>query len=417
VFDPALIDEQVLIVAATSDAAVNRQVADAARAAHRLCNVVDDGATSTFIVPAVVDRSPVIVAVGSGGQAPVLARIIRQRLEQWLPARLGRLAAWAGGWRARVRKRLPDIDARRAAWEKLLTGPAAAAVLRGDEREADECAGALLDDPGATSRTGCAWLVGAGPGDPALISVRGLQAIEQADVILHDRLVHPELLRAARREAEIICVGKTGHGPSTSQDDINALLLSRVGAGRRVCRLKGGDPFVFGRGGEEALALAQAGMPFEVVPGITAANGCGAAARIPLTHRGVATAVTLVTAQATPGATEPDWRALAALGQTLVVYMGGRRIAVIADELVRHGRSSATPAAVIVAGTGASEQVISGTLADIGARASACAPAASPSLLIVGETVALADLLSGQAQADQAECTASLARAPAALVG
>jgi uroporphyrin-III C-methyltransferase / precorrin-2 dehydrogenase / sirohydrochlorin ferrochelatase len=388
-FDPALVRNHLLVVAATSNRAVNQQVADAARADLRLCNVVDDGAASTFIVPAIVDRSPVIIAVSSGGRAPVLSRLLRQRLEEWLPARLGKLADWAGIWRERARRRFPDISSRRAFWEQVLAGPPAARFIRGDEPGAEALTTAIFASDYTPPPTGRAWLVGAGPGDPALISVRGLRILEQADVVLHDRLVAPELLRAARREAEIICVGKTGGGSSASQDDINRLLVTRVRAGHKVCRLKGGDPLIFGRGGEEALALAAAGLPFEIVPGITAASGCSATAGIPLTHRGLATAVTLVTAQGSPGGEEPDWQRLAALGQTLVIYMGGRRIEEIAGALVRCGRAAGTAATLIIDGTGPEEQVVTGTLENIAARSARCRRL-SPGLLIVGETAALA---------------------------
>jgi uroporphyrin-III C-methyltransferase/precorrin-2 dehydrogenase/sirohydrochlorin ferrochelatase len=393
-FEPELIRDHVLVIAATSDPGVNRRVAEVARAKRRLCNVVDDGMASTFIVPAIVDRSPIMVAVSSGGHAPVLSRLLRQDLEHRLAGRLGDLARWAGGLRQRVKLRFPDRRARLAFWERLLTGPAAERVLRGDEAGADTVTVTALDDASSRSTTGHAWLVGSGPGDPGLISVRGLRILEQADVVLHDRLVAPQLLRVARREAEIVCVGKTGGGAATSQDHINRLLVSRVRAGFRVCRLKGGDPLIFGRGGEEAQALAAAGLPFEIVPGITAASACAALAGIPLTHRGIASAVTLVTAQGARN-DEPDWARLAAPGQTLVIYMVGRRVAEVAARLMAHGRAAGTPAAVIVDGTGPRQRVLTGALADIGRR-SAGYRRLSPALLIVGETAAFAATLRPQ---------------------
>ncbi len=393
-FDPALVGANLLVVAATGDRATNQAVATAARAARRLCNVADDGAASSVIVPAIVDRSPLLVAISSGGQAPLLARALRQRLEQWLPQRLGALARWAGRWRATIRERVRDPAARRRVWEQLLDGAAAARVLDADEPGADALAAALLDAQPALPASGRAWLVGAGPGDPDLISVRGLQVLREADVVLHDRLINPQLLRAARREAEIVCVGKTGGGISTSQEDINRLLVSHVRAGRRVCRLKGGDPLIFGRGGEEALALAAAGLPFEIVPGITAASGCAAYAGIPLTHRGHAASVTLVTAQGAAGSGVPDWASLAAGAATLAIYMGGRRLEEVTADLLRHGRAGDTPAALVSNGTLPAQQTVIGTLADIAARSSACRNL-SPALLIVGETVALATTLGG----------------------
>ncbi len=397
-FDPALVPLQLLVIAATSDPAVNRAVAEAARVALRLCNVVDDPAISTCISPSIVDRSPLLIAVSSGGQAPVLARLVRQRLERWLPARLAVLASWAGGWRQRVKEALPDITARRRLWEDVLagvldarTGPAQA-VIDGRTAEADDALTRLLHDRGnAGESRGEAWIVGAGPGDPGLITSSGLHFLQHADVVLHDRLVAPALLAFARRDAELIDVGKTGGGASTSQAHINELLLARVRAGQRVCRLKGGDPYVFGRGSEEALALAAAGLPFRVVPGVTAASGCGAYAGIPLTHRHAAWAVTFVTAHL--GADEePDWQRLAALGQTLVVYMAGQRLPAVSDALRRHGRDPGTPVALVMGGTTDDQRVVTGTLGDIAGKA-ATAGVSSPAILYVGDVVALRERL------------------------
>ena len=394
-FDPTLVAQQLLVIAATDDHAVNRAVADTARQALRLCNVVDYPAASTYISPAVVDRSPLLIAVSSGGQSPVLARLIRQRLERWLPARLADLARWAGSWRERVQDAFPDVTARRHFWDDLLggvldarTGPAQD-LIEGRTADADRAIEARLQDAGGS--TGIAWLVGAGPGDAGLITVAGLHCLQHADVVLHDRLVSPELLAFARRDAELIDVGKTGGGPGAAQSDINALLVERVRAGQRVCRLKGGDPYVFGRGSEEALALTEADLPFRVYPGVTAASGCGAYAGIPLTHRDMAHAVTFVTASLRPDGEEPDWRRLAALDQTLVVYMAGRRIAEVADALERHGRAPDTPAAVVVRGTTAAQRTITGTLADIAATVARHSPAGvgSPAILYVGRVVGL----------------------------
>lgn len=399
-FDPALVQDALLVIAATSDPAVNRAVAAAAAAALRLCNVVDDPANSSYISPAVVDRSPLVIAVSSGGAAPVLARLVRQRLERWLPAGLGGLARWAGGWRERVQAALPDVTARRRLWEDVLggvldarTGPAQA-VVEGRTAAADADLARRLDRAGDLN-AGEAWLVGAGPGDPGLITANGLHCLQHADVVLHDRLVAPALLAFARRDAELIDVGKTGGGESTDQAAINRLLVERVRSGQRVCRLKGGDPYVFGRGGEEALALADAGLRFRVIPGVTAASGCGAYAGIPLTHRHLAPVATLVTAHAgtrsdaaEAAGPEPDWAALARPGQTLAVYMAGRSLATVADRLVGHGRAAATPAAVVLDGTGPGQRVVTGTLADIAAR-TAAAGLASPAILYVGEVVAL----------------------------
>lgn len=396
-FDATLIDVHLLVIAATSDRAVNHAVAAAAQKALRLCNVVDDPAHSSFISPAIVDRSPLIIAISSGGRAPVLARMLRQQLERWLPMRLGELAAWAGEWRDTIKARLPDIAARRRFWERAFSGTLSGHVLAGRMQAADEALQGALN--ARNDASGEAWLVGAGPGDPELLSLRGFHLLQHADVVLHDRLVAPELLAFARRDAELIDVGKTGGGPGTSQEQINALLLARVRAGKRVCRLKGGDPYVFARGSEEATVLARAGLRFQVIPGITAANGCGAYAGIPLTHRGLAQAVTFVTGHLAPDSAvagdDLNWAALAALKQTLVIYMSGRKLDVIAAELMAHGRKGETPAAVVIAGTTAQQRIIKGTLADIAQR-SADAGFGSPALLYVGEVVGLADHLGWQ---------------------
>ncbi|MCC5793102.1 MAG: uroporphyrinogen-III C-methyltransferase [Chromatiales bacterium] len=401
-FDPQLVETHLLVVAATGDSAVNATIAATARAAHRLCNVVDDGPLSSFINPAVIDRSPVIVALSSGGAAPVLVRRLRQQLEQWLPARLGVLARWAGSLRDQVRSALPGIDARRRFWEQLLEGPLAQRLLSGQAVDVQQDVEMLLGEAESAALPGEAWLVGAGPGDPGLLTLAGLRLLEQAEVILHDRLVSPEILALARRDAEFIDVGKTGGGPSTSQEAINRLLVERVRAGQRVCRLKGGDPYIFGRGGEEALALAAAGLPFRVIPGITAASGCAAYAGMPLTHRELASAVSFVSARLAPGAGDPDWAALAALDHTLAIYMPVARLADVAAALVRHGRPPGTPAALVEAGTTRAQRHVSATLEDIAGVATR-EQVGSPALLLVGPVVALAGQLGwwapGQAKA------------------
>lgn len=396
-FDASLVPAALLVIAATDDPATNHAVAAAARANLRLCNVVDDPAASTFISPSIVDRSPVVVAVSSGGQAPVLARMVRQQIERLLPLRLKDLGEWAGRWRATVRGRLPETAARRRFWERAFGGELGAQVLAGRMEAADAALEAALAGSNAPDAgVGEAWIVGAGPGDPELLTLRGFHLLQHADVVLHDRLAPPELLAYARRDAEIVNVGKTGGGPSMDQAQINGLLLSRVRAGKRVCRLKGGDPLVFGRGGEEAEALAGAGLPFQIIPGITAAAGCGAYAGIPLTHRGVAHAVSLVSGrlgdETSAPAGEPDWAALAAGDQTLVIYMAGQRLESVAAALVRHGRPARTPAALVMAGTTRTQQVVTGTLADIAERVSATG-LRSPALLYVGGVVELAAAL------------------------
>ncbi len=398
-FTPELIGTHWLIVAATGNRAVNEQVAIAATEALRFCNVVDDPELSSFIMPAVVDRSPIVIAVSTGGAAPVLARLLRQRIEDWLPARIDRLARWAGRRRITVKHRITDQLARLRFWENVLDGAAADALLNNDIERANRALDAEIEAAGNGAPPGVAWLVGAGPGDPGLLTRRGAELLRRADVVLYDRLVSPAIIALARRDTELIAVGKSPGGPSTSQQEIDATLVRLVGAGRRVCRLKGGDPFIFGRGGEEIAALARAGLTWEVVPGITAAAGCAAAAGIPLTHRGVAGAVTLVTGHAAAGGPEDsaDWAALGAGQQTLAIYMGVTRLEKICTRLVEFGRAPATPVAIVENGTTTAQRIIGGTLDTIVAHA-ANQQVTAPALLIVGDVVALADTLHWQTQ-------------------
>ncbi len=337
-----------LVIAATDDDEVNRSVAQAARAQHKLCNVVDDGDASSFIMPAIVDRSPLLIAIASGGHAPVLARRIKTVLERQLPARLGDIARLLGRFRGAARERFPDLKRRRYFWERLLDSNALAAVANGTggDDDGDAIVAKALENPEAAPE-GIAYLVGAGPGDPELLTLKAQRLLADADVVLYDRLVNPALLDHARRDAEFVDVGKRAAGPTTPQTAINALLVKHVSAGKRVVRLKGGDPFIFGRGGEELRALEDAGLPVKVVPGITAAQGCAAAVGLPLTERGVATAVTLATAHgAADAAPELDWDALCAPQQTVVFYMGVGTLPAIRRNLLQ--RLPATTAIVIV---------------------------------------------------------------------
>jgi uroporphyrin-III C-methyltransferase/precorrin-2 dehydrogenase/sirohydrochlorin ferrochelatase len=394
-FNSGLIADAILVIAATSDRSVNAQVAEAAASMNRLCNVVDDAELSSCIIPAIVDRSPIVIAVGSGGDAPVLARRLRQQIETWLPDRIGELATWAGKWRTSVQARIGAHAGRLRFWESVFDGNAGRNVLAGNVEAADTRMQALLKDhESAAGGRGVAWIVGAGPGDPGLLTRRGLQLLQTADVVLHDRLVSREILEFARRDAHIVSVGKAPGGPSVAQEHINRQLVELVAAGHRVCRLKGGDPFVFGRGAEEIAAVANAGLDWEVVPGITSANGCAAAAGIPLTHRDHANAVTLVTAHRADGAgsDDPDWPGLARGTQTLVIYMGVRRLQDVTRNLVEHGRPAGTAAALIENGTTERQRVVGGTLGDI-AAIGAAAEIRPPALLIVGDVVGVADKL------------------------
>jgi uroporphyrin-III C-methyltransferase/precorrin-2 dehydrogenase/sirohydrochlorin ferrochelatase len=392
-FDPAMVEDYLLLIAATSDPEINRRVADSARRLMRLCNVVDDGDASSFIMPSVIDRSPILIAVSSSGRSPVVARMLRQKIEAWLPTRIGELAAWAGKWRDAVGKRLSTHAEKLRFWQQLLDGPVAERVLAGDTSKADQEMTRALAGAPTTTRTGEAWIVGAGPGAADLITLRGLQFLQRADIVIHDRLIDAELLALARRDAELIDMGKQPGGPAATQADINRTLVEQVRNGQHVCRLKGGDPFIFGRGGEEIAALAQAGLPYQVVPGITAASGCAAAAGIPLTHRDVARAVTFVTGHDSGTPTTDaglDWPRLASGNHTLVFYMGVGQLESIQTKLMENGLSAETPIAIVEHGTTPDQRIIAGTLGNIVVRA-ANAQITSPAIIIVGQVVQQAD--------------------------
>ncbi|HUX74325.1 MAG TPA: siroheme synthase CysG [Steroidobacteraceae bacterium] len=387
-FVPEDLQDMRLVIVATSRPAVNRWIAGHCEARRIPVNVVDDREASRFIVPAIIDRDPVMIAVCTGGAAPVLARRLRERLEALMPQRLGELALWLGTLRGAAR-RLRGTATRRRYFEALLDGPAARRFVDGDRRGAFAAAARLLARAAhAPPAPGEVVLVGAGPGDPELLTLKALRALQDADVILYDRLVAEGVLELARRDALRLCVGKTAGRASMSQQAINAALVEHARRGRRVVRLKGGDPCVFGRGGEEMQALAAAGIAYSVVPGITAALGAAAYAGIPLTHRDHAHSVSFVTAHADHDGKEPDWRALAMPGQTAVFYMGLSRIEHIATQLLAHGAPPDRPASLILQGTTASQRVIVGSLRDIHGR-SARAAAVSPALLIVGDVAAL----------------------------
>jgi uroporphyrin-III C-methyltransferase/precorrin-2 dehydrogenase/sirohydrochlorin ferrochelatase len=382
-----------LVVAATDDHTVNAAVAAAATAAKRFCNVVDDLKLCTFIMPAIVDRSPVTIAIGSGGLSPVLARWVKGVIETLLPARLGALAELAGRWRARVREQVPDATERRHFWERVVTSVVAEHAFAGRdadaERALEESLAMFRSDDAA--RRGEAYLVGAGPGGIDLITIRGRQLLAAADVVLYDRLVSAELLQYARRDAELICVGKTPRRPSISQKQLNRLLVSLVRSGKRVCRLKGGDPFIFGRGGEELEALAEAGLKFQVVPGVSAVEGCAAYAGIPLTYRGVAQAVLLTTGHTRDDGT-PQFGEFQP-GQTLALYMGVAQYGEISEALIAHGYGRDTPVAIVESGTTERQRVVRTSLGNLGA-AQAALDVRPPALLIVGETTRYAERFS-----------------------
>jgi uroporphyrin-III C-methyltransferase/precorrin-2 dehydrogenase/sirohydrochlorin ferrochelatase len=383
------LDGARMVIVATSRRAVNRWIASLSEARGIPVNVVDDREASRFIVPAIIDRDPVLVAISTAGASPVLARRLRERLEALIPKKIGELALWLRALRHAARRRLRDTDERRRFFEDIVDGPAARRFIEGDAHGAQAIAQQLLARTSTAPRAaGEVTLVGAGPGDPELLTLKALRALQDADVILHDRLVPEALLDMARRDAVRICVGKAAGSIGSTQEEINALLIEHARLGKRVVRLKGGDPFIFGRGGEELEALAKAQISFSVIPGVTAAAGCAAYAGIPLTHRDYAHSVTFVTGHADKDGREPDWRALAKPGLTAVFYMGLARAEQIAAQLVAHGAAASLPAAVIAQGTLQDQRVVTGTLATI-AAVTAASNIQSPALLVVGEVVSL----------------------------
>jgi uroporphyrin-III C-methyltransferase / precorrin-2 dehydrogenase / sirohydrochlorin ferrochelatase len=387
------LDGARLVIVATARRAVNRWIAALSEARGIPVNVVDDREASRFIVPALIDRDPVLVAISTGGASPVLARRLRERLEALIPKRFGELALWLQALRRAARWRLRDTGARRRYFEHIVDGAAARRFVAGDTHGAESLAQQLLARTSSSPRdSGEVTLVGAGPGDPELLTLKALRALQDADVILHDRLVPRAVLDMARRDASRICVGKAAGGVGSTQEEINALLIEHASQGKRVVRLKGGDPFIFGRGGEELEALQKARIRFSVIPGITAASGCAAYAGIPLTHRDHAHSVTFITGHEDSDGREPDYQALAKPGITAVFYMGLARVEHIAARLVQHGAPEALPAALIAQGTLENQRVITGTLATI-AAAAARAGLESPALLVVGKVVSLHDSL------------------------
>jgi len=388
-FVPSDLDGARLVIVATSRRAINRWIAKLSDARAIPVNVVDDREASRFIIPAIVDRDPVLVAVSTGGTSPVLARRLRERLEASIPKRMGDLALWLRGLRRTSMARLRDTKERRRFFETIVDGPAARRFIDGDSQGALRIAQRLLSRTATAPRaSGEVTLVGAGPGDPELLTLKALRALQDADVIFHDRLVSDAILDFARRDATRICVGKSAGGIGTTQSEINHLLIRHATEGKRVVRLKGGDPFIFGRGGEELEALALAQIDFSVVPGVTAASGCAAYAGIPLTHREYAHSVSFVTGHADENGKQPDWRALAFPGATAVFYMGLARLDHIVSKLLEHGAAVTLPAAIVARGTLPNQRIIAATLGTILDAASRAA-LESPALLVVGEVVAL----------------------------
>jgi uroporphyrin-III C-methyltransferase/precorrin-2 dehydrogenase/sirohydrochlorin ferrochelatase len=388
-FDAAQLDQCVLAVAATNDESINKQVSVLAQQRNIPVNVVDRPELCSFIFPSIIDRSPVTVAISTAGAAPVLARLLRAHLETLIPASYGRLAELAARFRPAVKQRLPKAIERRRFWEDTLQGPIAEMVYAGRDEEAARTLQTALDKADMVAlQGGEVYLVGAGPGDPDLLSFRALRLMQQCDVVLYDRLVQPAILELVRREAERIYVGKRRSFHALRQEEINVLLVKLAKVGKRVLRLKGGDPFIFGRGGEEIATLAEEGIPFQIVPGISAANGCAAYAGIPLTHRDYAQSVLFVTGHLKDGSMDLNWGALIQPSQTVVVYMGLTGLDMLCRELISHGMAAAMPAALVEQGTTANQRVLIATLQTLPGVV-AKQEVHAPTLLIIGEVVKL----------------------------
>jgi uroporphyrin-III C-methyltransferase/precorrin-2 dehydrogenase/sirohydrochlorin ferrochelatase len=367
----------------------------AAKSAGLLVNVADRPELCDFIMPSIVDRSPLAIAISTEGASPILARMLKARLESLIPAGYGRLARLTGEFRIAVAKAISSPVARRRFWETVLEGPIGEKALSGDDRGADaDLARAIERAAGAEAQAprGEVYLVGAGPGDPDLLTFRALRLMQKADVVLYDRLTDEGVMNLVRREAERIYVGKQPEDHELPQGEISALLVKLAKEGKRVLRLKGGDPFMFGRGGEEIEALAAQGIPFQVCPGVTAAIGAAAYAGIPLTHRDHAQACVFVTGHGKDGKITLDWTALLQPRQTVAIYMGLRNLEALAQEFVAHGASADLPAAIVDNATRVGQRVIVGTLGTLAAKARA-AELAGPSIIIVGTVVTLRDRL------------------------
>ena len=410
-YQPWHIEGQRLVIAATDDNQLNQQVSDACEAADIWVNVVDQPELCGFTFPSIIDRSPLMIAISTGGKAPVLGRLWKEKLETLIPSWTGKLAQVAGEFRQEVKSKIASFQSRRHFWERVFRGPASQAAAQNDWPRVQQSLAQELEKseqsltPTTSKVRGQVYLVGGGPGDPDLLTIKALQTMQMADVIVYDYLISDEILNLCRKDADMISVGKKAGNHTLPQDKINQLLVDLAQEGKIVCRLKGGDPYIFGRGGEEAQLLAQNKVPYQVVPGITAAAACSASSGIPLTHRDYAQSLQFVTghcknSDAVAGAkgnglsqnncenNGPNWRSLATSNQTLVVYMGVIRSAVIRENLIANGRAPETPIAIIEKGTRPDQRVVTGQLSELDTLANVN-KIGSPALIIIGEVVAL----------------------------
>ena len=391
-FHPKLLDNAALVIAASDDFSTNQLVSSAAQARNIPVNVVDHPALCTFIMPSIVDRSPLLIAISSSGQSPVLARLLRAQLETWIPSAYGRLAQIAGKFRHQVKAHFKHAENRRIFWEKMLQGSFTERILAGKEQAAEDYLLQSLQYEKDEPPSGEVYLVGAGPGNPDLLTFRAMRLMQQADVVIYDRLVSADILDLVRRDATRIYAGKERSHHTMEQESINQLLVRLAQEGKRVLRLKGGDPFIFGRGGEEIETLASHRIPFQVVPGITAASGVAAYAGIPLTHRDHAQSCIFVTGHLKNDTIDLDWPTLARPNQTIVIYMGLLGLPILCEQLIHHGLAADTPAAIIQQGTTPRQKIITGTLRTL-PEAAEEAKLQAPTLIIVGNVVQLREKL------------------------
>ncbi len=392
-FTHELIDKDYYcIVAATDSAPVNNEVHRVAKSKNIPVNVAHNQAQCDFIFPATLERSPITIAVSNNGASPVLSRLLRQQIDMFLPNAYGELSQFVGLNREKVKQAIADEKVRVSFWEHVIQGAIAEAIFSSKQDDAQRLLDAALRSPEAFNNTGEVYLIGAGPGDPDLLTLRAFRLLQQADVVLYDNLVSEEVIALIKPGTELIYVGKRRDNHAVPQEGINSLLVSHAKQGKRVARLKGGDPFVFGRGGEEIESLVDEQIPFQVVPGITAANGCSAYAGIPLTHRDYAQSIQFVTGQLKDGSINLNWKELVSPGKTLVFYMGLRGLPIICDELIANGMSSTMPVALIEKGTTRSQRVLVSTLGEM-PQILQQENVASPSLFIVGQVVSLVNKL------------------------
>jgi len=393
-FNENFLQEKILVIAATDDAAINKLISELANERNLPVNVVDNPELCSFIMPSVVDRDPVQIAISTGGASPVLARLLRARLESLIPSSYGNLAKMMQKFRTTIKAKYPDMQHRRRYWENILQGPIAEMIYAGQQESAmSALEDTLSADADEINKTGEVYLVGAGPGDPDLLTFRALRLMQQAEVVLYDRLVAPVIVDLCRKDAERIYVGKKRNQHALPQEEISQLMVDLAKQGKRVLRLKGGDPFIFGRGGEEIELLAAENIPFQVIPGITAASGCASYAGIPLTHRDYAHTCVFITGHLKDGGMDLNWETLIQPRQTIVVYMGFMGLESLCGELIFRGLPKTMPIALIQRGTTSEQKVYIGDLITM-PEMSKQHEITPPTIIIIGEVVKLHESLS-----------------------